>query len=295
MILVVDLCDCPRVAPFHCLNRIVRPVFRSYCCRVLKELVILERKRTNSDMAELADPQSSGSRLLDEAEKQDLKRRNSNSARTVAQGSKEAFYTIVHSWFSRKFASGCAILFPVVVTVYVTFWFLTFFDNFFSPLYYKLFKFHVFGLGFVTSMIFILLTGVLCSSWLGTLLLGLGEWIIRQLPLIKHVYSASKQVSAALNPENEASKAFQECVLIRHPRHGEYAFAFVTGKTLLQTRTGDVNLCTVYMPTNHVYIGDVYLIDEKDVIRTNLSVREGLEIVVSVGMAIPPNLISTHT
>lgn len=28
------------------------------------------------------------------------------------------------------------------------------------------------------------------------------------------------QVSAALNPENEAAKAFQECVLIRHPRHG---------------------------------------------------------------------------
>ena len=42
------------------------------------------------------------------------------------------------------------------------------------------------------------------------------------------------QVSAALNPENEAAKAFQECCLIRHPRHGEWAFGFVTGKTMLQ-------------------------------------------------------------
>ena len=44
------------------------------------------------------------------------------------------------------------------------------------------------------------------------------------------------QVSAALNPENEAAKAFQECCLIRHPRHGEWAFGFVTGKTMLQVK-----------------------------------------------------------
>ena len=46
------------------------------------------------------------------------------------------------------------------------------------------------------------------------------------------------QVSAALNPENEAAKAFQECCLIRHPRHGEYAFGFVTGKTSLSLVRG---------------------------------------------------------
>ena len=42
-----------------------------------------------------------------------------------------------------------------------------------------------------------------------------------------------------------------------------------------------------------VYIGDVFLMEEKDVIHTNLSVREGLEVVVSVGMAVPPTLIAT--
>ena len=32
----------------------------------------------------------------------------------------QALYTLVHSWASRKFAVGCAILFPVAVTMYVT-------------------------------------------------------------------------------------------------------------------------------------------------------------------------------
>ena len=82
------------------------------------------------------------------------------------------------------------------------------------------------------------------SSWVGGWLLGLGEWIIRRLPLVRHLYGAAKQVSAALNPDGGGgggggAKAFQECVLVRHPRHGEFAIAFITGRTTLQARDDD--------------------------------------------------------
>ena len=80
----------------------------------------------------------------------------------------------------------------------------------------------------------VLLSGVFVSSWLGSLLLQVGEWIIKKLPLVKHIYSAAKQVSAAVNPANETTQSFRECVLIRHPRNGEFAFGFITGQTLLQ-------------------------------------------------------------
>lgn len=262
--------------------------------------VALERKKLISQeiVPDDIEAPSSSSRLLEEVaiadgERKNLLKGNGRVHASVGQGSKEACTTLVHSWFTRKFAVGCAILFPVVVTVYVTWWFLTFFDNFFSPIYFGLFHFHVFGLGFITSMVFIFVIGVFFSSWMGTALLGIGEYLIKRLPLVKHVYSASKQVSAALNPENEASKAFKECVLIRHPRQGEYAFAFVTGRTKLQTSNGDMSLCSVYVPTNHVYIGDVFLLEDKDIIQTNLSVRAGLELVVSVGMALPKILTAT--
>ena len=83
---------------------------------------------------------------------------------------------------------------------------------------------------------FILMTGVFVSSWLGGVALDIGEWVIKKLPLVKHIYSAAKQVSAAVNPANETAKSFRECVLIRHPRHGEYAFGFITGQSLIQVR-----------------------------------------------------------
>lgn len=193
-------------------------------------------------------------------------------------------------FFSRKFAAGIGVLFPVVVTVYATWWILNFFDAFFSPVYEWFMGYHVFGLGFLTSMLFIFATGVFASSWVGRALSNLGEFIIHRLPLVKHIYSAAKQVSAAVSPDHEAANSFRECVLIRHPRQGEYAFGFITGSTYVKTDSGEIQLYTVYVPTNHVYVGDVFLLEEKDVIRVNLSVREGIEIVVSVGMAVPPRL-----
>ena len=88
-----------------------------------------------------------------------------------------------------------------------------------------------------TSQLFITATGIFTSSWLGAALLKLGEFIFLKLPLVKHIYSASKQVSAALSPadpDGGGGKAFQQCVLARHPRHGEYAIGFITARTLLQ-------------------------------------------------------------
>jgi uncharacterized membrane protein len=164
-----------------------------------------------------------------------------------------------------------------------------------QPLYKKFLGVEVFGLGFLTSVVFVTSTGVFFSSWLGGLTLGLGEWFIKRLPLVKTLYGAAKQVSAALNPDGgggggAGTKAFQECVLIRHPRQGEYAIAFVTARTTLQTHAGAQRLVAVYVPTNHVYVGDIFLLDEADCLRTSLSVREGLEAVVSVGTALPPAL-----
>ena len=45
---------------------------------------------------------------------------------------------------------------------------------------------------------------------------------------------------------------------------------------MLQHDKGDLELFSVYVPTNHVYVGDIFLLGKADIIKTNLSVREGL-------------------
>ncbi|KAH1047729.1 hypothetical protein J1N35_038513 [Gossypium stocksii] len=96
------------------------------------------------------------------------------------------------SWASKKFMTGCVILLPIAITFYTTWWFIHFVDGFFSPIYKHL-GISIFGLGFVTSITFIFIVGVFMSSWLGASVLSLGEWLIKKMPLISYIYSASKQ------------------------------------------------------------------------------------------------------
>ncbi|KAG6488413.1 hypothetical protein ZIOFF_049656 [Zingiber officinale] len=248
-----------------------------------------------------------------------------HSGREVDLLAARAFYKVIHSWASKKFMTGCwqqlaknlnssfgftsVILFPIAITFYITWWFIHFVDGFFSPIYAELginifvimficgIPWYVFpGLGFVTSITFIFLVGVFMSSWLGTSTLNLGEWFIKRMPFIRHIYNASKQISSAVSPDQN-NQAFKEAVIIRHPRVGEYAFGFITSTVVLQSYSGVEELCCVYVPTNHLYIGDIFLVNTIDVIRPNLSVSEGIEIVVSGGMSMPQILSSldAHT
>ncbi|XP_030529901.1 protein LIKE COV 1-like [Rhodamnia argentea] len=209
----------------------------------------------------------------------------SPSSSSLQQTGRETLYKVVRSWASKKFMTGCVILFPIIITFYVTWWFIHFVDSFFSPIYAQL-GIDIFGLGFVTSITFIFLIGVFMSSWLGTSVLSLGEWFIKRMPFVRHIYSASKQISAAISPDQN-TQAFKEVAIIRHPRIGEYAFGFITSCVVLQNYSGEEELCAVYVPTNHLYIGDIFLVNSRDIIRPNLSVREGIEIVVSGGMSMP--------
>ncbi|KAJ1419708.1 hypothetical protein SESBI_14841 [Sesbania bispinosa] len=142
------------------------------------------------------------------------------------------------------------------------------------------------GLGFVTSITFIFLVGIFMSSWLGASVLTLGEWFIKKMPLVSYIYAASKQISAAISPDQN-SNAFKEVALIRHPRVGEYALGFITSTVIVQRNRIEEELYCVYVPTNHLYLGDIFLVSPNDILRPNLSVREGIEIVISGGMSIP--------
>ncbi|XP_020260068.1 protein LIKE COV 2-like [Asparagus officinalis] len=198
---------------------------------------------------------------------------------------RKACCAVLQSWVSKKFMTGCVVLFPVAVTFFITWWFIQFIDGFFSPLYERL-GVDIFGLGFLTSLLFVFLIGIFVSSWLGSTLFWLGEWFIKRMPFVKHIYSASKQISTAISPDQNTT-AFKEVAIIRHPRIGEYAFGFITSTVILQNEKGDEELCSVYVPTNHLYIGDILLVNSEEIIRPNLSIREGIEIIVSGGMTMP--------
>lgn len=239
-------------------------------------------------MAAAAAEKESVSVPLSRDEEADLEDPVKSPPSSPNSSTRKACCAFLQSWVSRKFMTGIVVLFPVAITFFITWWFIQFVDGFFSPLYRQL-GVDIFGLGFLTSLIFVFLVGIFVSSWLGASVFWLGEWVIKKMPLMRHIYSASKQISTAISPDQNTT-AFKEVAIIRHPRVGEYAFGFITSTVLLQTDKGDEELCSVFVPTNHLYIGDIFLVNSSDVIRPNLSIREGIEIIVSGGMTMPQTI-----
>lgn len=223
-------------------------------------------------------------RDADPEDPEDPERSSPNSS------ARKACCAVLQSWISRKFMTGCVVLFPVAITFFITWSFIQFVDGFFSPLYANL-GVRIFGVGFATSLVFVLLVGICVSSWLGAGVFSIGEWFIKKMPLVRHIYSAFKQISTAISPDQNTS-AFKEVAIVCHPRVGEYAFGFITSSVVLQSNEGNQDLCSVYVPTNHLYIGDIFLVKSEDIIRPNLSIREGIEIIVSGGMTVPHMLAS---
>nr|GEY84137.1 protein like COV 2 [Tanacetum cinerariifolium] len=86
------------------------------------------------------------------------------------------------------------------------------------------------------------------------------------------------ELKSFLLATDQNTTMFKEVAIIRHPRLGEYTFGFITSSVVLQKENGDEELCSVYVPTNHLYIGDVFLVNSKEIIRPNLSIRESIVI-----------------
>jgi uncharacterized membrane protein len=95
-----------------------------------------------------------------------------------------------------------------------------------------------------------------------------------------------KQLLNAFSPDNQV--AFREFVILKSQEKGTYAFGFLTGTVSLQRATGETeSLVAVYVPTNHLYLGDIVLARPEDVILTRLTVPQGIQIILSGGISIP--------
>jgi len=99
------------------------------------------------------------------------------------------------------------------------------------------------------------------------------------------VYGTTKKVLSGFG-KPDAQSVFQRFVLARLP--GRTTPGFLTGTFTLKRRDQTVeSFCTVYIPTNHLYVGDVVVLPAADVIETDLSIEDGVSIILSAGASVP--------
>ncbi|HEX2501552.1 MAG TPA: DUF502 domain-containing protein [Methylomirabilota bacterium] len=198
----------------------------------------------------------------------------------------------IRSWFKVRFFTGVFVTLPVVLTAWVFWLFYSSVDDFMSPLYQQFLGRHVPGLGFLTAALIIFVIGVFATNVVGRRVLQWGERLIRYIPLVRRVYPTVKDFVDAFSPSRRSG--FREFVIVEHPRDGAYSYGFLTGDVRVEGTKPEA-LVSVYVPTNHLYLGDIVLVPRDAVVSTGLSVEDGIRIILSAGTAAPPRLPNAGT
>lgn len=185
-----------------------------------------------------------------------------------------------------KFVTGLLVIVPIAVTVWTFYKLFTFVDGLLAPAIAEQLRRDIPGVGLLVALLLVLLMGFFAANVVGQRILGWMDRLLYRIPIFRSVYSAVKQLLHAFSPDNQV--AFKEFVLVPFGEKGAYSFGFLTGEVALQRITGETEpLVAVYVPTNHLYLGDIVLVRPEQVIRTRLTIPQGIQIVLSGGISIP--------
>ena len=184
--------------------------------------------------------------------------------------------------------AGILVILPVTVTVLVLGAIFRFLDNLLAPVFDYLPGQEIPGLGLVSGIVLILLTGAMASNVLGRRVVGLFDRIMLRIPLARTIYGATKQVSDALLQQNRA--VFKQAVLVEWPRAGLYTVGFVTGETRgeAQEKTKERVINVFMISTPNPTTGFLCLVPESQLVPLEMSVEDALKLVVSAGIVVPP-------
>ncbi|MDO9332898.1 MAG: DUF502 domain-containing protein [Dehalococcoidales bacterium] len=198
--------------------------------------------------------------------------------------------TSVWRRFLRKFRAiliaGLAVTVPIGLTIWIFVWLFTEIDKLLQPVIKTIFGHEIIGVGFGVIVVLVLIVGTIATNVIGKRIVRWGESLLEKVPMTRTIYVAIKQIAQSFSDPKKPR--FMQVVLIEFPVKGMKTIAFITNEE--KDKSGrkffNVFIPTALNPTG----GFVEIVREEDIIRTNLSVEEGLKMAISAGSMSPQGL-----
>jgi uncharacterized membrane protein len=190
-------------------------------------------------------------------------------------------------WIRRTFVTGFFVTVPLVVSVVAIVWMFQWADHLTSGLVARFGLGEVPGLGILVTAAIVFAVGALATNVFGRRVLSQGDRLLLHLPFFRAIYAPVKQLITAFSPENEMG--FKRVVLVDDADRG-FLLGFLTREFTLDRGRGPEPLLAIYVPTNHLYLGDVIVCEPARVSMLDISVEEGLRIFLTGGMGLPGRL-----
>jgi uncharacterized membrane protein len=193
------------------------------------------------------------------------------------------------------FFAGILVTAPITLTIYLAWSFITFVDdrvgaiipNRYAPENYL--PFEIPGLGILILIILLTFIGAMTAGYLGRMFIRVSEYILDKMPILRSVYGATKQIIETVFASK--SRAFREVVMVEYPRLGCWSVGFVTGNSKGQIQNAvDDDLVNVFVPTTpNPTSGYILFLPRSELYQLDMSVEEGVKLVVSAGIITPPD------
>ena len=193
------------------------------------------------------------------------------------------------------FLTGIVVSAPVGITIWLIWLFVAFVDHTVVPLIPDAYNpsdvlgVSVPGIGVIVVLLVVTITGFLVTNFFGRFMVRMGENMVARVPVVRTIYGVLKQIFDAVLAQSEG--AFREVVLIEYPRKGIWVLGFVTSNTQGEVqRVTPHEMVNVFLPTTpNPTSGFLLFVPRKDCITLDMSVEEGVKLVISGGIVSPPD------
>ena len=186
--------------------------------------------------------------------------------------------------FKRTILAGIFTIVPLALTGFILVFIFRFLDSVSAPIL-NIIGFHIPGLGILLTILSVYFLGVIIRNVLGKRLFSWGEKIVLAIPLVSTIYKTIKQFINAFSGTADG-KNFQKVIFLQYPRVGVWTLAFVTGESV---DANSVEYYHIFVPTTpNPTSGFFIIIPKRETMLTEMTVEEGIKMVISGGLIAPP-------
>ena len=186
-------------------------------------------------------------------------------------------------WLRRSFIAGFFVTVPLVISVVAFVWIFRLVDGFVGPFFATWLQRDVPGLGILTTALLMLVAGALATNVIGKQVLQRAESYLLRVPVFRTIYAPVKQLVVAFSPDNEYG--FKRVVMVEDAA-GRFVMGFLTKEFTVDRGQGPEVMVAVYVPTNHLYLGDVIVCPRDRASYPDVTVEQGIRIFLTGGMAL---------
>ena len=198
--------------------------------------------------------------------------------------------------FKKNLIAGLLVTIPAGLTYMILSFVITRVDRAMAPAIKGIFgpqgldlmeEWYVPGMGFLLLGLFIIGVGLFGTNFIGKKIVALGEKFLHKIPVVRVIYTSIKKVVDTISLAETAS--FQKMVLITYPREPLKTLGIVCCNTPagIKDASGE-KMLNVFVPTSpNPTTGFLFMVPEKDAIAMEMSVEEGLKMIISFGMTNP--------